>query len=488
MEITLIFPNQLYAEHPALTPKCPVLLYEDPLFFGQMKFHKQKLMLHRASMKSYANLLEEKGYKVDYVEYFPTQGLQDILNLVVKKGVQSLHVCDPVDYLLERRLKRFSSRLELNLVYHKSPGFLLTREEFQKASGRKQKYHMANFYILQRKKFGILLEPDESPVGGKWSFDTENRKKLPKGMTLPNVYSPEENAFTREARLYVESNFADHYGDTSDFHYPVNHAEATKVLDDFLENRLEFFGDYEDAITSKDTILFHSLLTPGLNTGLLTPAQVLDRTFEKHRQKKYPMNSLEGFIRQIIGWREFMKGVYELESTSLRQSNYFKLTRPLPKAFWTGETGIPPIDNTIQKVLKSGYCHHIERLMVLGNFMHLCGFAPDDIYRWFMEMFIDSYDWVMVPNVYGMSQYATAGLMTTKPYVSGSNYILKMSDYKKGEWCDTWDALYWRYLFINREELEPNPRMKMMYMLLNKMPSGKLEQHLANAEKYLAKL
>ena len=225
-----------------------------------------------------------------------------------------------------------------------------------------------------------------------------------------------------------------------------------------------------------------------LNTGLLTPQEVIDDTLIFISEHEIPLNSSEGFIRQIIGWREFIRGIYEVAGRKERTMNFWKFEREIPKEFYTAETGIKPLDQTIKKVLKTGYCHHIERLMILGNFMLLCEFHPDAVYRWFMEMFIDAYDWVMVPNVYGMSQFADGGLMATKPYISGSNYILKMSDYKKGSWTDIWDALFWRFMHVHRDFFTRNPRLGMLVRTFDKMPESKRNKQLETAEDFLLTL
>ena len=225
-----------------------------------------------------------------------------------------------------------------------------------------------------------------------------------------------------------------------------------------------------------------------LNTGLLTPQFIVDEALQYASNHEIPINSLEGFIRQIIGWREFIRAVYELKGKEERTKNYWGFTRKIPASFWNGTTGIEPVDNTIKKVLATGYCHHIERLMVLGNFMLLCEFDPDDVYRWFMELFIDAYDWVMVPNVYGMSQFADGGLMATKPYISGSNYLMKMSDYKKGEWQNVWDGLFWRFMHTHRTFFLKNPRLGMLVRSFDKMPDIKQKAHLNNAAQFLNSL
>lgn len=263
--------------------------------------------------------------------------------------------------------------------------------------------------------------------------------------------------------------------------YPTTHAEAKAWLAAFIKERLDAFGPYEDFISQDATFLFHSALSPLLNTGLLTPRDVIDAV----RDVAAPLNSLEGFIRQVIGWREFVRGIYVMYGRFERTHNFFKFTRSLPRSFWEASTGIEPVDGAIRKVLKTGYCHHIERLMVLGCFMLLCEIDPDEVYRWFMELFIDAYDWVMVPNVYGMSQFADGGLFATKPYICGSNYIVKMSDYKKGPWCEIWDGLYWRFIDHHRSLFEKNHRSSMIVRQLDKMSAERKERLFTAAEHFL---
>ncbi|MBZ4201838.1 MAG: hypothetical protein LAC70_01770, partial [Methylovulum sp.] len=275
---------------------------------------------------------------------------------------------------------------------------------------------------------------------------------------------------------------------TENFIYPTDHAGASLWLDEFLETRFEKFGSYEDAMVGNEHFLHHSVLTPMLNIGLLSPQQIIDKALQVGDNKNIPLNSLEGFIRQIMGWREFIRIVYEREGSHQRTQNFWGFERKIPKSFWLGTTGILPVDNVIQKLLQTGYSHHIERLMVMGNFMLLCEFHPDEVYRWFMEMYVDAYDWVMVPNVYGMSQFADGGLMTTKPYISGSNYLLKMSDYPKGDWTEIWDGLFWRFMYVHRAFFLKNPRMGMLVKMFDKMPEQKRNNHIAVAENFLKQL
>ncbi|UII28117.1 cryptochrome/photolyase family protein [Fulvivirga maritima] len=483
MEATIIFPHQLYASHPAIAAKRKIYLIEDHQYFTQFKFHKKKIGLHRASMKYYESFLNQKEYTTKYIEAHDHIDIADVFENHLDKRVDIIHYVKPADYLLEKRIKEAASKFSIELIAYNSPGFLSTPEDLKEMLPDR-KYFMASFYKKQRIKHDILIQNGE-PEGGKWSYDDENRKKLPKDISIPKPYQPQENHYAQEAKQYVENHFDQNYGELYGFDYPITHYQAEEALIDFLDNRMQLFGDYEDAISKNESFLFHSLLTPALNIGLITPKQILNTLFEKHKAHHYPLNCLEGFVRQIIGWREFMRGVYAFEGVFERTNNHFNHQRKIPETFWNGTTGIEPIDHTIKKVLQTGYCHHIERLMILGNFMLLCEFDPDEIYSWFMTLFIDAYDWVMVPNVYGMTQYTDGGLITTKPYISSSNYVLKMSDYKKSQWCKVWDGLYWRFLKIHENEFSKNHRMSFMIKMLEKMDKKTLQHHIDIAEEFL---
>lgn len=336
-----------------------------------------------------------------------------------------------------------------------------------------------------RKKYTILVEGGK-PVGGKWSFDTENRKKLPKGATLPADPKPVTTPLVKEARAYVKKHFASSYGDPATFYLPVTHVDAKKWLKAFCTKKLADFGPYQDAMVEEESFVYHSLLSPLLNVGLLTPEEVVDEVQAAYRRKGANLQSIEGFIRQIIGWREYMRAAYQIRGGAMRSKNYFKHKKKLPTSFWKGTTGIGPIDLTIKKVLKTGYAHHIERLMLFGNFMLLCEYDPNEVYAWFMSLFVDAYDWVMVPNVYGMSQFADGGLLVTKPYISSSNYILKMSDFKKGEWSEIWDGLFWRFLKKHRALFAKNQRMSVLTKQLD-TKKEEMRAKIVLADQYLKK-
>ena len=485
-------------KHPGLKLRpSRVVLIEDSLFFGDSKypakFHKQKLWLHRASMKRYESLLQEKGFATNYLEFdSKTRSLERHLKTIKKKLKSSpakLLVADPTDFMLEKRLQRLSEQLKIQIEYLPNPGFLNQPHENMDYRAGKKRWFMADFYKFQRRKFDVLMDGDD-PVGGKWSFDEDNRKKVPKKLLaeIPPLLKIKRDAIDQEAKEYVSKRFAKNPGSLDQLVYPTSHADAKKWLKHFLQHRLVDFGPYEDAIVEGESWLWHSVLTPALNTGLLTPKEVVKTTLSWSDKHNVPLNSLEGFLRQIIGWREFIRATYQDLGVEMRTTNHWQHHRPIPDSFYDGSTGIPPIDDTIHRILETGYCHHIERLMVLGGFMFLCEFDPDDIYRWFMELFIDSYDWVMVPNAYAMSQHADGGLITTKPYFSGSSYIRKMSHYKSGPWCEVWDGLYWRWIWNHSDELAKNPRWAMMCSMVKKMDRKKRSAHLKNAERFLKAL
>jgi len=484
MEISLVFPHQLFEKHPALDVSRPVYLFEDGLVFGGDKhwglnFHRQKVVLHRASLKAYEKQLKEEGYEVKYLAWKKGTTLADHLPVKVKV----IHFCDPVDDVTTRRL----DRLGVQLQEYPTPNFLSPRGWLDEVLGTKKKPFMANFYKLQRKRLDLLMEEGGEPTGGKWSFDEDNRKKLPKNQPVPEPPADVSNDFVKEAQDYVEKKFPDAFGCAHGFAYPVDRAGAKRWLKGFLKERFHLFGDYEDAISTKHRIMFHSVITPSLNIGLLNPDEVIKEAVKYAQKHKISLNTVEGFVRQIIGWREFMRAMYLHHGVCERNGNFWGFTREMPSAFYDGTTGIDPIDETIHRVLEDGYCHHIERLMLLGNFMLLCRIHPTAVYRWFMELFIDAYDWVMVPNVYGMSQFADGGIFTTKPYLSGSNYVRKMSDYKKGQWCAVWDGLFWTFIADHHEVFLKNHRMARMAHMWTRMEEEKQQTHRENADGFLAK-
>jgi deoxyribodipyrimidine photolyase-related protein len=489
MRAALIYPHQLYHRHPALQDAQQVYLVEDPLLFRQYAFHCHKLILHRASMQHYAEDLRKAGRSVVHVQTEQLARSADIAGVMAADGVRHVQYCQLNDDWLQRRLTAGLQQHGLTAAELNGPDFLTPSAVFDELAQRKQKWFFTDFYLLQRKRLKILIDDNDKPEGGKWSFDPENRSRLPKDCHVPQISWPQPAGASSEilaaARRWVTSEFPGAPGNPDDFHYPITRRQALTTLQDFLQQRFEHFGLYEDAIHDQQTFLFHSVLTPALNIGLLSPAEIVESALQY--ADHVPLNSLEGFLRQVIGWREYMRGVYRHFGRRQRTTNYWGHQRALPSSFYDGTTGIQPVDTVIRRVQQHAWCHHIERLMILGSFMLLCEFSPDAVYQWFMELFIDAYDWVMVPNVYGMSQYADGGLITTKPYICGSAYVLKMSNFRKGPWCPIWDALYWRFINRHSQMFAKNPRMSMMVRQCEKM-GPKLDVHLQTAERFLNSL
>tara|TARA_B100001057_G_scaffold402834_1_gene414905 strand:- start:4241 stop:5578 length:1338 start_codon:yes stop_codon:yes gene_type:complete len=441
-------------------------------------------------MKFYEDYLKSQDLKVTYINSNDNESnILSLLDTLKSKGFNHIEMYDPVDYLLNKRIKSKCNEHNIKLLVHESPHFLNSNEDLENFfKESKKKFFQTSFYKTERKKRNILIDSDGRPEGGEWTYDILNRKKYPKGKIPPKIDIPRETKYIKDSQLYTDENFKENYGKMGLFNYPVTFDESEKWFDDFLENRFMMFGDYEDAIVKEEITLNHSILSPLMNVGLISPRYVITKSIDFSKENNIPINSTEGFVRQIIGWREFIRGIYTAKGSFERTLNYWGFKRKIPRSFYTGETGIEPIDVSIKKVLRTGYLHHIERLMILGNFMLLCEFDPDEVYKWFMELFIDSYDWVMVPNVYGMSQFADGGLMSTKPYISSSNYVYKMSDFKKGEWDIIWDGLFWRFMDKQREFFIKNPRLRMLINTFDKMSSERKESHITNAEKFLEKI
>lgn len=489
MTAALVYPHQLFADGPLLAPGRPVYLIEEPLLLSQYRFHVQKRILHRASLRAYADRLRAAGHEVRYVEHARIARTEDIATVLEADGVTAAVAYEPIDDWLETRLSAALAERGIALELLESPMFLTDRAACRAYAARARgRLRMRDFYAWQRRRLGVLVDEDGAPAGGRWSFDTENRKRIPADHPVPPDPAPSANPYVAEARDYVVRAFPDAYGTADAFFYPVTHEEAATWLSAFLAEKLRDFGPYEDAITTRGAVLYHSVLSPLLNVGLLTPRQVLDATLAHAERASVPLPSLEGFVRQVIGWREFVRLSYLVQGRAQRSRNALRATRPLPESFWTGTTGIEPIDHTVLSVLRHAYAHHIPRLMVMGSFMTLAGIRPDDAYRWFMELFIDAYDWVMVPNVYGMALYADGGLITTKPYVASSAYLRRMADYPRGDWEAAWDALFWRFVGAHEAAFAQSGRLGFVRIQYKKMSAEKRAAYATRAEAFLASL
>jgi len=468
--VLVLLPHQLFEEVIDREPE-KVYLVEHSRFFTDFSFNKKKLMLHRASMKAFEERLEQKGIESEYIEF--DAGFEEFFH------GKDFEIYNPVDRKVEAQLESLESD-GADIDFLNTPMFLRS-DEWNQAFFKKNDYFQQKYYKKQRKDLDILMDVD-SPEGGKWSFDQDNRKKLPEDVETPDI--PRfSNKYVEEAKKYVKENFGDNPGSVDGFSFATTHKEARNNLENFLEQRLDNFGPYQDAIDKRITTGFHSLISSSINIGLLTPEEVVESVETFYEGNDVKIQSVEGFIRQIIGWREYIRALYVLEGDNMRSSNFFGCENKLPESFYRGDTGIEPVDVSIKNSIENSYAHHIERLMVLGNIMLLLEIAPDEVYRWFMEMFIDSYDWVMVPNVYGMSQYAFSEMMT-KPYISSSNYINNMSHYKSGKWEDYWDGLYWNFINNHKKKISNINRMSFMSSTLERMGEETVSNHLKNAEEF----
>ena len=487
--INLIFPNQLFCKSILIDSDHEIYLIEEFLFFKQYSFHKHKIAFHRATMKAYHDFLIQNNKTINYID--SQHVLSDIRNFeteIKSKKITHINIIDPCDNWLLKRIKNITKDIQLTI--NNNPLFINNDNDLDTFfKPQKKSFFQTSFYKNQRRKLNLLLDNEQQPIGGQWTYDLENRKKYPKDKKPPIIIPPKNCNYWQEAINYTKLYFKDNPGNLdSSKVYPINFKEANDYFDQFLNNRFAFFGDYEDAIVKESSTLHHSILSPLINVGFLNPLEVVNKAISYSEKNNIPINSTEGFVRQIIGWREFIRGVYMCKGSFSRTYNYWGFKKDIPKSFYDGSTGIEPIDYTIKKILKTGYCNHIERLMILGNFMLLCEFHPDSVYKWFMEMFVDSYDWVMVPNVYGMCLYADGGVFATKPYICGSNYIKKMSNYRPGQWCDIWDGLFWRFIAKHASFFQKNPRTNMLLLNFNKMDQTKKQAHLNNAHNFLNKI
>ena len=486
----VILGNQLFDPKILKKNNCnEVFMAEDYELCTYIKHHKLKLFLFLTAMREYRDELKNKSISVNYFELSNRKVNENYVDFLIKflkdKKISEINIFEIEDKGFENQFLKVLTEVGVEVNIIESPMFLFKRNDFVSMAKGKKVYRMSSFYQKARKTLKILMDENDKPIGGKWSFDEENRKKIPKNVTPPEMIAFKESKYSAEVKNLINSNFNDHPGNLENIWFPVDRAGAQKQLDNFLKIRFENFGIYEDAMLENKNFLFHSCISPFLNIGLLTPHKVIDKTLQFAEKNNIPMNSVEGFVRQIIGWREFIRGIYHEEGEVQINSNYWKHTKKLTQSWYDGTTGIDPLDDCIKTTLKDGYIHHIPRLMVISNVMNLCGIDPREIYKWFMEMYIDSSDWVMVPNVFGMATYADGGMMSTKPYTCGSNYILKMSNYKKGDWCDTLDGLYWKFTEKNRKFYENNPRLSLLVRSLDRLELSRKKNIFTKAENFI---
>ncbi|WPU64273.1 cryptochrome/photolyase family protein [Peredibacter starrii] len=472
-----LFPTKFYEPHL----KKHVFMAEDVGLCTHYKYHKHKLAFFLTAMREYAEELKTKGHRVHYESLSNTSYEKRLEKFLKQEKIEKITIGEVQDKFFEKSLFGLFEKLELPFEVLETPMFLCSRQEFKNYLFYHPRPFMKSFYEKERRRLEVLIEKNKKPKGGKWSYDVENRKKVPKELTNKDLPLHKKSEHFSEVRKIVEDKFPDHPGDLENFWLPTNRRSALQSLKLFMTHHLNDFGTYQDSITDRSPYLYHSVLSPMLNMGLLTPQEVIEAALKTEA----PLHSVEGFIRQIMGWREFVRGVYQNYSEEEETKNFFKHKRKMTDSWYKGTTGLPPVDDAIKKANELGYCHHIERLMILSNVMLLTELHPHEVHKWFMEMFVDSADWVMGPNVYGMGQFSDGGIFATKPYISGSNYILKMSDYKKGDWCDVWDGLFWRFIDKHESYFSKNPRLNMMVNSLHKMEPTRKKTLLKLANEFI---
>ncbi|MBV9843207.1 MAG: cryptochrome/photolyase family protein [Sphingomonadaceae bacterium] len=440
------------------------------------RYHKKKLVLVYAAMRHFAAALIEAGWTVDYVKLDQGDNSRrytaELTRAIERHKPERLRLVAPSEYGPAKAVECWQARFALPVEIMADDRFVVGREEFARWAQGRSSLTMEFFYREVRRATGLLMNGD-APAGGRWNYDHDNRKTPPKGLNFPAMPAFAPDAITREVIAMVGRRFADHFGDLEPFGLPVTRAQAMLALDAFIRVSLPRFGDYQDAMLAGQDLLYHSALSPALNLGLLSPVEVCEAAEAAYRSGEVPINCAEGFIRQIIGWREYVRGLYWLDMPGFREANRLGATRPLPGFYWTGDAPMHCLRECVGQVRREAYSHHIQRLMVLGNFALIAGVDPKQIDDWFWVAYADAYQWVELPNVIGMSQFADGGRLATKPYAASGAYIRKMSDYcdrcrfdvkqRVGPDACPYNVLYWDFLARNRAAIGDNPRLTNIY-------------------------
>jgi deoxyribodipyrimidine photolyase-related protein len=502
MRTVWILGDQLHEDHPALAKadrkNDRVLFIESRLRSSQVSYHQLKLVLIFSAMRHRAEALREDGWQVDYVEL--KENFSVALHDHIRQHKPSIILMqEPSQYAFRQRLPGISRQLGVPIEALPTNQFLVPEADFKEWASDKRHLQMEHHYRRVRRELGILMDKEGEPVGGVWNFDPDNRQTAAafakSRLRVPPPPKAEPDALTKKVIAMVRREFSDHPGDARDFWLPVTSVESKAWLKHFITHRLEHFGPWEDMMQTGEPTLFHSVLTPMLNIGLLHPRECVDAAVAAYNKGAAPLASVEGFVRQIIGWREFINGVYWHRMPGYEELNALDAQRPLPKWIYTGETEMNCLHEVITQVVRTGYNHHIQRLMVLGNFFLLGGFAPAAVYRWYLEMYVDAHDWVMAANVIGMVLHADGGYMATKPYAAGAAYIHRMSNYCEGcrykpnvrtgpDACP-FNYLYWNFYAQHERRFAQNPRVGMMLKTWEKKSSAEKAEIRRDAEAFL---
>ena len=466
-----------------------------------VRHHKKKIAFLFSAMRHFAESLRQAGWDVDYVRLDEPANSGsfsgELERAIARHDPERVVITEPGEWRVRAAMESWSERFGLPVEILEDDRFLCSGAEFADwAEGRKQ-LRMEFFYREMRRKSGLLMDGEE-PEGGRWNFDAENRKPAKTDLFMPKPAHSEPDEITREVLDLVAERFPDHFGDLEPFWFAVTAEGAEAALVHFLENALPSFGDYQDAMLADERFLYHSVLSLYINAGLLDPLEVCRRVETEYRAGRAPLNAAEGFIRQIIGWREYVRGIYWLKMPDYVHENFFEAARPLPDFYWTAETEMACIRAAVTQTKEEAYAHHIQRLMVTGNFALLAGIDPKAVHEWYLAVYADAYEWVEAPNTLGMALFADGGLLGSKPYAASGNYINKMSDYcsgcaydvkrKTGEGACPFNPLYWDFLARNEDKLRGNPRLAQIYRTWDRMAEEKQADYRKSATGFLETL
>ncbi|MFT7433893.1 MAG: deoxyribodipyrimidine photolyase-related protein [Alphaproteobacteria bacterium] len=463
-----------------------------------VKHHKKKIAFLFSAMRHFAKNLKDNGYDIHYTKLDDPENAgsfkKEIARRLKQREFERIVVTTASEYRVLKDMKSWEFDLGIPVEIRPDDRFLCTPAEFSEWATSRKQLRMEYFYREMRKKYNILME-NGAPVGGQWNYDAENRKPPKQGLDIPKPYQAEMDSTTQEVMALVTERFQKHFGDIKPFYFAVTREQALKALKMFIEQRLCNFGDYQDAMIEGEPWMYHSHIGFYLNCGLLLPLECVQAAEKAYHQKDAPLNAVEGFIRQIIGWREYIRGIYWLKMPQYAEENFFKANNNLPDFYWTAHTKMNCLRQCVQETKENAYAHHIQRLMVLGNFALLAGIEPAQVNEWFLIVYADAYEWVELPNVSGMILFADGGYLASKPYAAGGSYINKMSDYckncrykvtqKNGEDACPFNYLYWDFLARNREKLKSNHRVGMMYRTYDRMDDAKKQAITDDSETFL---
>ena len=463
--------------------------------------HKQKLVLILSAMRHFALELGDNGIEVDYVQLDASGNTgtftAELARALRRHHIDRIVVTEPSEWRVWQIVQSWKDLFDTQVEIRVDDRFFCTRDEFAKWADKRNTLRMEYFYREMRRKTGWLIEGDK-PEGGRWNYDADNRKSISAETSIPSALGFEADKITHAVMNLVAQRFNDHFGELESFSWATTRNNALEAMHHFMTHCLPRFGDYQDAMKAGEDFLFHSLLSPYLNIGLLLPREVCEAALTAYRRRNLPLNAVEGFIRQILGWREYIRGIYWLNMPAYAESNYLNATRSLPAFYWTGDTDMNCLHEVIETTRHNAYAHHIQRLMITGNFALLTGIAPDEVETWYLSVYADAFEWVELPNTHGMALYADGGQLASKPYAASASYINRMSDYctncayepqtKLGPAACPFNYLYWYFMMKNEAQLKANQRMAMPYRTLARMSDEKRLEIVKQANAFLESL